>query len=401
MPQAIETDVRKQRLLEELAARDEAEARAVSDALGLQDPNRTLPTGTYTRPGWQKTTPVERPGMERLEQLDPSAAEALDTRRGVQGPRITKDMRDARAQEIKEQETKAQGKPAANQKTPTKSTTSSKKAIPEENDVKSVASPKSGKGFDQLLQGAMAGDKTAVAFVNEIGRFNGFDNIKVSKDGIQYQENGEWKTATPEDMRPIFDQTIKGIELWQQYAAQRAKQQAPRQAIPTDLDPAVYRALRAKAILQGDVGDLVAYQRMPGQIDEAAAAALYRRAAAQRALRASSQSPAENVEYQYLDDGTALEVDKNTKRRLRLFDPDQQEMPMSYINNLEGYRKDMDKILDEVEDDGGQVIRNGTMNPDIKLPNGRVVSYEEYKIAKEGGFKKGHGNVGTAPTGGR
>ena len=304
-------------------------------------------------------------------------------------------------------EQKGSGKPTVEKKTETKKPTG-KKAIPET--VEEVAASKSAgaaptKGFDQLLQDAAAGDKNAVAFITNIGHLNGFDKIQVTKDGIQYQEDGEWKTASPEEMRPMFDQAVKGIGYWQNLAAkqkgQGAQRQAPRQAIPTDLDPTVARALRAKAILKGDVGDLVAYQRMPGQIDEAAASALYRRAAAQRALRELQQGARPQVEYEYLDDGTVLEVDKNTKRRLRLFDPDQQEMPLSYINNLKGYKDAMDKILDEVEDDGGQVIRNGTMNPDIKLPNGRTMPYSQYKIAKEGGFTKGHGNVGTASTGGK
>lgn len=264
-----------------------------------------------------------------------------------------------------------------------------------------------GKTFDTLLQDAMSGNKNAIAFVNDIGRIYGFDNLQVTKDGIQYQEDGEWKTATPEEMRPMYDQAVKGLQYFKQYAAGQsksaapAKSQQPRQAIPTDLDPAVLRSLRAKAILQGDVGDLVAYSRMPGQIDEAAASAAYRRAATQRALRDAQQQAQPQIEYEYLEDGTTLLVDKNTKRRVGLLDQDNQPMPLSYINNQAQYHKDMDEIIKDVAEDKGQVIRNGTMNPIIKLPNGQSMTYSQYKLAKEGGFKKGHGNVGTASTGGK
>lgn len=264
-----------------------------------------------------------------------------------------------------------------------------------------------GKTFDTLLQDAMSGNKSAIAFVNDIGRIYGFDNLQVTKDGIQYQEDGEWKTATPEEMRPMYDQAVKGLQYFKQYAAGQsksaapAKSQQPRQAIPTDLDPAVLRSLRAKAILQGDVGDLVAYSRMPGQIDETAASAAYRRAATQRALRDAQQQAQPQIEYEYLEDGTTLLVDKNTKRRVGLLDRDNQPMPLSYINNQAQYHKDMDEIIKDVAEDKGQVIRNGTMNPIIKLPNGQSMTYSQYKLAKEGGFKKGHGNVGTASTGGK
>ena len=264
-----------------------------------------------------------------------------------------------------------------------------------------------GKTFDTLLQDAMSGNKSAIAFVNDIGRIYGFDNLQVTKDGIQYQEDGEWKTATPEEMRPMYDQAVKGLQYFKQYAAGQsksaapAKSQQPRQAIPTDLDPAVLRSLRAKAILQGDVGDLVAYSRMPGQIDETAASAAYRRAATQRALRDAQQQAQPQIEYEYLEDGTTLLVDKNTKRRVGLLDQDDQPMPLSYINNQAQYHKDMDEIIKDVAEDKGQVIRNGTMNPIIKLPNGQSMTYSQYKLAKEGGFKKGHGNVGTASTGGK
>lgn len=264
-----------------------------------------------------------------------------------------------------------------------------------------------GKTFDTLLQDAMSGNKNAIAFVNDIGRIYGFDNLQVTKDGIQYQEDGEWKTATPEEMRPMYDQAVKGLQYFKQYAAGQSKSaaptkaQQPRQAIPTNLDPAVLRSLRAKAILQGDVGGLVAYSRMPGQIDETAASAAYRRAATQRALRDAQQQAQPQIEYEYLEDGTTLLVDKNTKRRVGLLDQDDQPMPLSYINNQAQYHKDMDAIIKDVAEDKGQVIRNGTMNPIIKLPNGLSMTYSQYKLAKEGGFKKGHGNVGTASTGGK
>ena len=264
-----------------------------------------------------------------------------------------------------------------------------------------------GKTFDTLLQDAMSGNKNAIAFVNDIGRIYGFDNLQVTKDGIQYQEDGEWKTATPEEMRPMYDQAVKGLQYFKQYAAGQsksaapAKAQQPRQAIPTSLDPAVLRSLRAKAILQGDVGDLVAYSRMPGQIDETAASAAYRRAATQRALRDAQQQAQPQIEYEYLEDGTTLLIDKNTKRRVGLLDQDDQPMPLSYINNQAQYLEDMDAIIKDVAEDKGQVIRNGTMNPIIKLPNGQSMTYSQYKLAKEGGFKKGHGNVGTASTGGK
>ena len=264
-----------------------------------------------------------------------------------------------------------------------------------------------GKTFDTLLQDAMSGNKNAIAFVNDIGRIYGFDNLQVTKDGIQYQEDGEWKTATPEEMRPMYDQAVKGLQYFKQYAAGQSKSaaptkaQQPRQAIPTNLDPAVLRSLRAKAILHGDVGDLVAYSRMPGQIDETAASAAYRRAATQRALRDAQQQAQPQIEYEYLEDGTTLLVDKNTKRRVGLLDQDDQPMPLSYINNQAQYHEEMDAIIKDVAEDKGQVIRNGTMNPIIKLPNGQSMPYSQYKLAKEGGFKKGHGNVGTASTGGK
>lgn len=282
------------------------------------------------------------------------------------------------------------------------SSNKSGKAVPS-----SEAEAAGGKTFDTLLQDAMSGNKNAIAFVNDIGRIYGFDNLQVTKDGIQYQEDGEWKTATPEEMRPMYDQAVKGLQYFKQYAAGQSKSaaptkaQQPRQAIPTNLDPAVLRSLRAKAILQGDVGDLVAYSRMPGQIDETAASAAYRRAATQRALRDAQQQAQPQIEYEYLEDGTTLLVDKNTKRRVGLLDQDDQPMPLSYINNQAQYHKDMDAIIKDVAEDKGQVIRNGTMNPIIKLPNGLSMTYSQYKLAKEGGFKKGHGNVGTASTGGK
>ena len=140
---------------------------------------------------------------------------------------------------------------------------------------------------------------------------------------------------------------------------------------------------------------------MPGQIDETAASAAYRRAATQRALRDAQQQAQPQIEYEYLEDGTTLLVDKNTKRRVGLLDQDDQPMPLSYINNQAQYREEMDAIIKDVAEDKGQVIRNGTMNPIIKLPNGQSMTYSQYKLAKEGGFKKGHGNVGTASTGGK
>lgn len=308
-------------------------------------------------------------------------------------------------------EQKSTNKPAGKKEGSKKTT--GKKAVPETAEEVAANKPVSKtdasaptKGFDQLLSGALAGDKNAIAFVNSIGRLNGFDKIQVTKDGIQYQENGEWKNADADDMRTMFDQAVQGIGYWEQLAARQKgrgapQQQAPRQAIPTDLDPAVLRSLRAKAILQGDVGDLVAYSRMPGQIDETAASAAYRRAATQRALRDAQQQAQPQIEYEYLEDGTTLLVDKNTKRRVGLLDQDDQPMPLSYINNQAQYHEEMDAIIKDVAEDKGQVIRNGTMNPIIKLPNGQSMTYSQYKLAKEGGFKKGHGNVGTASTGGK
>ena len=266
--------------------------------------------------------------------------------------------------------------------------------------TQSKTSERSAKGFDQLLQGAMSGDKAAVAFVNDIGRLNGFDKIQVTKDGIQYQEDGKWKTATPEEMRPLYDQAVKGIEYFKQYAAKQSngQPQQARQAIPTDLDPTVLRSLRAKAILKGDVGDLVTYQRLPEQLEQARAMAAYRRAAAARGYGSAG---APEIEYQYLDDGSTLIVDKNTKQRLRLLDPKGQPAPLSYAGRINEYSDTLDEMVAELKEDGAQLIPNGTMNPDVKLPNGKTVPFSQYQLAKEKAktIPRGRGNLGTASTG--
>ena len=309
-------------------------------------------------------------------------------------------------------EQKSTDKPAGKKEGSKKTT--GKKAIPETVEEVAANKPVSKtdasaptKGFDQLLSGALAGDKNAIAFVNSIGRLNGFDKIQVTKDGIQYQENGEWKNADADDMRTMFDQAVQGIGYWEQLAARQKgrgapQQQAPRQAIPTDLDPAVLRALRAKAILKGDAGDLVAYQRMPSQIDEATASVLYRRAAAERALRDARKAAVRELEYQYFDDGSRLTLDKNSGERLEYRDANGHLVPISRVGQLDTYSKELDAMVAEAEEDGAELIPNGTDNPTVKLPGGRKVSWTQYQLAKEKAKKvpRGQGNVGTASTGG-
>lgn len=407
MPQAIEPEDRKQRLLEDLAALDPAEAQVVSNALGLQNPNTALPTGAYQNRGWERVEPTARPARDRLAQLGEGEVEALDSRLGIQGPNISAEQRTKREQEIKDniQGPKISAEQRAEREKEVKSgkTAIDTTSAPKQKKKGSESAPN--KGFDQLLEGALAGDKNAVALVNSIGRLNGFDKIQITKDGIQYQENGEWKTADVEDMRGMFDQAVKGIGYWEQLAAKsRVRQspsQAPRQAIPTDLDPAVLRALRAKAILKGDVGDLVAYQRMPSQIDEAAASILYRRAAAQRALQAARRGALQEYEYEYLDDGSRLKLDKNTKERLELRDPKGRLAPISRVGQMDSYSKELDAMIAEAEEDGAELIPNGTDNPTVKLPGGRKVSWTQYQLAKEKAktVPRGQGNVGTASTG--
>lgn len=278
------------------------------------------------------------------------------------------------------------------------SSNKSGKAVPS-----SEAEAAGGKTFDTLLQDAMSGNKNAIAFVNDIGRLNGFDKIQVTKDGIQYQEDGQWKTASAEEMRPMYDQAVKGIEYFKQYAAKQSKgqPQQPRQAIPADLDPTVIRSLRAKAILQGDVGDLVAYQRLPGQLEQARAMAAYRRALAAKGYGGGGYGESPNIEYQYLDDGSVLIVDKKTKQRLSLYDPKGRPAPLSRVNDMAAYSDELDARLAEVEKDGAELIPDGTDNPIVKLPGGRRVTYSQYLLAKEKAktAPRGRGNLGTAAIG--
>ena len=290
---------------------------------------------------------------------------------------------------------------------PSKKATS-KKAIPDKAGEATSSAKQAAptKGFDQLLEGALAGDKNAIALVNSIGRLNGFDKIQVTKDGIQYQEGGEWKTASPEDLRPVFDQAVKGIGYWERLVKKFGGQpqragQAPRQAIPTDLDPAVLRSLRAKAILKGDVGDLVAYQRLPGQLNDAEASALYRRAAAQRALRDLQRGAVRDLKFEYLDDGSRLTLDKDTGERLELRDPKGRLAPISRVGQIDEYSKELDAMIAEAEKDGAELIPNGTDNPTVKLPGGRKVPWTQYQLAKEKAknVPRGKGNLGTASTG--
>ena len=299
------------------------------------------------------------------------------------------------------EEPAAKTEPKKETKTATKAP--KKQAIPTDSASAAESAPKKGKSFDDLLSSAMAGDKAAVAFVNDIGRLNGFDKIQVTKDGIQYQEDGQWKIASAEEMRPMYDQAVKGIEYFKQYAAKQNKgqPQQARQAIPADLDPTVIRSLRAKAILQGDVGDLVAYQRLPGQLEQARAMAAYRRALAAKGYGGGGYGESPNIEYQYLDDGSVLIVDKKTKQRLSLYDPKGRPAPLSRVNDMAAYSDELDARLAEVEKDGAELIPNGTDNPIVKLPGGRRVTYSQYLLAKEKAktAPHGRGNLGTAAIG--
>lgn len=377
---------------------------------------------------WERTgevTPVGEAARAKLYAIDPDFAVSENMLPRGEAPAPTQTPNPGARQAIWDRAFEADpdeaanaylsiGKEASRKDAPTKEEPADKQKTSKELPKKEAISTKApsekpkkaeaagGRTFDTLLQDAMSGNKNAIAFVNDIGRLNGFDKIQVTKDGIQYQEDGQWKTASAEEMRPMYDQAVKGIEYFKQYAAKQNKgqPQQARQAIPADLDPTVVRSLRAKAILQGDVGDLVAYQRLPAQLEQARAIAAYRRAAAARGYGGGyGESP--NIEYQYLDDGSTLIVDKNTKQRLRLLDPQGQPAPLSYTGRINEYSDALDEMVADLKEDGAQLIPNGTMNPDVKLPNGRTVTFSQYQLAKEKSkaIPRGRGNLGTASTG--
>lgn len=380
---------------------------------------------------WERTgevTPVGEAARAKLYAIDPDFAVSENMLPRGEVPAPTQTPNPGARQAIWDRAFEADpdeaanaylsiGKEASRKDAPTKEEPADKQKTSKELPKKEAISTKApsekpkkaeaarGKTFDTLLQDAMSGNKNAIAFVNDIGRLNGFDKIQVTKDGIQYQEDGQWKTASAEEMRPMYDQAVKGIEYFKQYAAKQNKgqPQLARQAIPADLDPTVVRSLRAKAILQGDVGDLVAYQRLPAQLEQARAMAAYRRAAAARGYGGGSGGGRDDVEFQYLDDGTTLVIDKHTKQRRALLDENQQPIPLKFVGRLGEYEKEyLSKWTKEVEEDDAQLVPNGTLNPDVILPNSQKVSWSQYQMAKkEGGFKKGHGNVGTASTGGK
>ena len=205
---------------------------------------------------WERTgevTPVGEAARAKLYAIDPdfAASENMLPRGEVPAPTQTPNpgARKAiwdRAFEADPDEAAnaylAIGKEPSRKEAPTKEAPADKQMTSKELPKKEAISTKApsekpkkaetagGKTFDTLLQDAMSGNKNAIAFVNDIGRIYGFDNLQVTKDGIQYQEDGEWKTASPEEMRPMYDQAVKGLQYFKQYAAGQSKSAAPTKA---------------------------------------------------------------------------------------------------------------------------------------------------------------------------
>lgn len=270
-----------------------------------------------------------------------------------------------------------------------------------------VESAFSTPAFSNVLADAQKGDQAAIGILNNVAGLNGIDKIELGEDGsIYFTEDGKKTKVDPKVAEDRFNRSMKMMTYYNGFVNEQQGQQPVRQqnqAIPTEGDPSVYNVLRAKALLKADAGDLIKYQALPTELELAKSRAAYWRAGGARGAGGGSGRGRDDVEFQYLDDGTTLVVDKHTKQRLYLLDRDDQPMPLAYVNRLGEYEKEhLSKWLKEVEEDGAQLVRNGTTNPDVVLPNGEKVSWSQYQMAKkEGGFKKGHGNVGTASTGGK
>ena len=350
------------------------------------------PVAARQRPVWARTDkPSEEAAAARARMAELNPEEAAYYGQGTQpAPQEKKAIPDE-ASEKTTKPTKSAGKRTRQGTT---------KSQPAESAFSTPA-------FSNVLADAQKGDQAAIGILNNVAGLNGIDKIEIGEDGgIYFTEDGKKTKVDPKVAEDRFNRSMKMMTYYNGFINEQQSQQPARQqsrAIPTEGDPSVYNVLRAKALLKADAGDLMKYQALPTELELAKARAAYWRAGGARGAGGGSGGGRDDVEFQYLDDGTTLVIDKHTKQRRALLDENQQPIPLKFVGRLDEYEKEyLSKWTKEVEEDDAQLVPNGTLNPDVILPNGRKVSWNEYQIAKkEGGFKKGHGNVGTASTGGK
>ena len=209
--------------------------------------------------------------------------------------------------------------------------------------------------FAQTMEAAKRGEPKALAMLNYTAKMGGFNNgVEFGKDGKAYYKDNEGNLQ-PVDMetaQTLYDRLATAAIYYNQWRQGRMNQKMPsRQAIATEYDPYVLESLRTRAILQSDPNGLIAYTKMPYDIENTAARTDYARAGIDL-RRARGTGQAQQEEWTRMEDNSYLVSDKATGRPLYASDIKGNKAPAEFAGNMPAWEQELKRLsrdLDEGE----------------------------------------------------
>ena len=245
--------------------------------------------------------------------------------------------------------------------------------------------------FEDTFKQAQSGNAKALAMLKYAAGVNGYaDGFEVGKDGKAYymDDKGNRMEVDMETAKEMYDRVAESayyVNRWyqrQNRSQGQGQPQVARRAVATEYDPHVLESLRTRAILKSDPNGLIAYTKMPYDIENTAARTDYARAG--MALRQARGVQGAQEKWVPQEDGTYLVEDAETGRPLYSVDKEGNEAPWQAGGRSAEYSKQLESMQREL-DEGETVQFSRQAGFYVKDRQGRVKPWGQYLKDKAAG----------------